>query len=195
MNSISRAANSHNLLLIKTFFLITIPIYVAGCVTPSPPAPGELEFRVTGRLSVVNDAKAFSASFVWHQYPSKFELEMWGPFGQGRTRIAGGDELFTVVLPTGERVEDVNADDLMVRELGWSVPLGALPSWIRGRPADSWPASEVTAGSFDQLSWHIELERWREISGQRVPGRLVATRSTSKIVLVFREWTFGSGTG
>jgi outer membrane lipoprotein LolB len=193
MNVVLRAKNTLNSLLSKVFFYFCVCFLVAGCVTPPPePRPFEYRYRCAGRFTVVNDAQAFSASYELSQYPTRFEIEFWGLFGQGRTRLIGRNESLTIDLPSGERIVGANAGALMIQVLGWSVPLDALSNWVQGRPADEWPVTNHVSDSFNQLGWHIDLARWRKSSGRHVPGKVVAVRGDSKIVLLIHKWMFGA---
>lgn len=193
MKVVLRVKNPLNSLLIKVFFSFYGCFLVAGCVTGLTEAgPLEYHFRCTGRFTVINDEQAFSASYKISEYPARFEIQFWGPLGQGRTRLIGRDRLLTIDLPSGERIEGVNAETLMIRALGWSVPLDALSYWIQGTPADEWPVMNHSPDSFNQLGWQVDLGRWSESSGRRVPGKVVAIRGDSKIVLLIHKWVFGT---
>jgi len=193
MKVVLRVKNPLNSLLIKAFFSFYGGFVISGCVS-APPEVGALEYhyRCTGRFTFVNEAQAFSASYELSKYPTRLEIQFWGPLGQGRTRLVGRDKLLTIDLPSGERIEGMDAEMIMVAVLGWSVPLEALSDWILGRPDDEWPVTNHSPDSFTQLGWEIDLGHWGESSGRLVPARVVVVRGDSKIVLVIQKWMFGS---
>ncbi len=166
-----------------------------GCATrPMLPEAG-MEFRVAGRVGLVAERRAVSANYVWRQYVDGVEIELWGPLGQGRTRVVADGASLTVHAADGTRLEDAEAQALVRREFGLAAPLDLLSHWIRGRPAPEWPvdASGEASGddSFSQLGWHVAPSRFLEVSGRRVPGRLVATRGDHRLTVLCREWDFG----
>lgn len=135
-----------------------------------------------------------SASFVWDQFENGYQIELWGPLGQGRTRLIGDGAALTIITSRGETLAREDAESLMVRALGWSVPIDVLPEWIQGRTASATPVleevrdGEARLASFRQLGWSIELSRYRDVSGTALPGRLVARRGGHKITIICREW-------
>ena len=147
---------------------------ISGCVS-GPPEVGALEYhyRCTGRFTFVNEAQAFSASYELSKYPARLEIQFWGPLGQGRTRLVGRDKFLTIDLPSGERIEGMDAEMIMIAVLGWSVPLDALSDWILGRPADEWPVTNHSPDSFTQLGWEIDL-------GQNFENDFILERQISR---------------
>ncbi len=91
-------------------------------------------------------------------------------------RLAGRPGEARLVTPQGERRFD-DLDALSRDVLGESLPLRALPDWLRGRP---WPGAEQPARplqpgpGFAQLGWTIDLARF---DAGRVAG--LACRSAS----------------
>ena len=153
----------------------------------APPA-SDVAFDLSGRFSVVQDGRATSGNFLWRQFAAGFELDLWGPLGQGRARLIGTDGGLTMVNAHGETVRSGDAEALMRRELGWFAPLDAFAAWVTGRPAPDWPARVHGHGSFEQLGWHVEVKSWRDVHGQALPRRLEAYRPGTRIVVVCREW-------
>ena len=111
---------------------------------PPEGEPGRL-FHLEGRLAVRGADDAMSASFVWDHFAEHFEIELWGLLGQGRTRLTGEAGALTIFTPRGDVVADGDAELLMQRELGWSVPLEVLPDWVQGRPSRSLAERRRTA--------------------------------------------------
>ena len=197
-----------NPLPVNVFFLL-MPLLIGACAT-LPPIPEELDFSVAGRVGVVAGTGAAagtgavagtgaaagtrggSANFLWRQYESGFDVEFWGPLGQGRTHLVADGDRLSVLTARGERIEDGQARDWIRRELRLDVPIRALSSWITGRPAPEWPASVVDADAFNQLGWQIEVVAWGDWEGRRQPRKLTASRADYRVTIVCRQWTFGA---
>lgn len=138
----------------------------------------------------------FSANFDWQQQGERYHIDLWGPLGQGRLRIAGDDDALTVTNAKGTVAQGA-ADAALRERLGWSMPLGALRHWLRGRcdPARSCERRHDQGGrlaGFAQHGWRVRLSHWRRDQGRdanaRLPGRLVATDGQRRILVAVREW-------
>ena len=176
---------------------------MAGCATVRPPVPVDADFRLRGKIAVRDADAAFSASFDWVQTGSVFDVELWGPLGQGRVRLQGDDTRLTVTDSRGAETSEVGIQSFMASRLGWSVPLSALPHWVRGRydPAgsvvDERRAPDGALTSFEQFGWTVEVSGWTNSALGALPGKVVAARTGAqagqerKVVIVCKEWFDG----
>ena len=181
---------SANPLLVNGFFWLTV-LFASACST-LPPMHGELDFSVAGRVGAVAGTTGTSAEFLWRQYESGFDVEFWGPLGQGRTHLIANGDTLAVRTSRGERVIDADARDWIRRELRLEIPIRALSSWITGRPSPAWPVSGLDADTFTQLGWNVEVGAWDDWDGRRQPRKLTATRGDYRVTIVCRQWTFGA---
>jgi outer membrane lipoprotein LolB len=180
----------------KLLFLnVFLALFCAGCVArPTIPEAPEV-FVLRGKVAITEAGEHFTANLLWHQRGKGFEMDLWGPLGQGRVHIVqeAGEVRITNeqgVLMAGE------PNRVMRDQLGWSLPLDVLPAWVQGAPLSDVPAeAEVRdeAGrlvSFTQLGWAVALERYQTVSaGNRVlPTRITAIRSDARVRLVVSEW-------
>ncbi len=63
-----------------------------------PVAPGG--FELNGKMAVRNAAERYSARFIWRQSGRVFDIDVWGPLGQGRVHLrvtAGGSRCSTAM--------------------------------------------------------------------------------------------------
>ncbi len=177
---------------------LVLAILVVGCRTLDPLDAGlDADFRLRGKIGVrgLDDGDgAFSASFDWVQADDAYRIELWGPFGQGRVRLAGDSSGVTITDAHGSSVSERAPEVLMERELGWSAPVDALRHWVRGSPA---PGHAVTASErdeggrlvrFEQRGWVVELARWREHGVGELPGRIVASQPGRRVTVVSKTW-------
>lgn len=187
----------------NALFLITLLSFLSStmlsaCAVVPPLGEGLTpDFRLRGKIGVSDQSpsgESFSASFDWIQAGDAFAIELWGPLGQGRTRLAGDDEVLTVTDARGATLAGESPEALMQQHLGWSAPVNVLRYWIRGRLAPGSRANAVdrdAAGrltGFKQLGWAVELSRWRESAAGPVPGRIRATRHGRRITVLCKEW-------
>ena len=172
---------------------------MAGCATVRPPVSVEADFRLRGKIAVRDAEAAFSASFDWVQRGRAFDVELWGPLGQGRVRLQGDGTRLTVTDSRGAETSEVDVQSFMASRLGWSAPLSALPHWVRGRydpagpVADERRAPDGALTGFEQFGWTVEVSDWSESALGPLPGKVVAARAGAgrKVVIVCKEWSVG----
>lgn len=175
--------------------LLLVGVLVSGCTVARPAGDAaDADFRLRGKIAVRGPGDAFSASFDWIQTGEAFDIELWGPLGQGRVRLRGDGRRLAVRDARGTTTSGISTEPFMASALGWSVPISALPFWVRGRYDPGSPvaerrrAADGTLASFQQLGWTVEVSRWGESALGPVPGRVVAVQRERRIVIVCKEW-------
>ena len=172
----------------RNLWLATTLVLIAGCAAV-PVVPEAADFRVAGRIGVVEGARAFSARFNWAQTGARYDIALWGPLGQGSTRLRGDSEQVEIVGKGGRPVLTGHPETVMRRRLGWSLPLAVLPWWMSGQPA---PGSDVEeperdgAGrlsAFQQLGWQVRYDRFDGSTGSALPSGISAARPGYRIRL------------
>ncbi|MFU8814042.1 MAG: lipoprotein insertase outer membrane protein LolB [Pseudomonadales bacterium] len=162
-----------------------------------------------GKLGVVQEQESFSARFYWRQSGSNFNIDLWGPLGQGRISLAGNPRYLELQDGEGAIISQGPPDIVMEQQLGWSLPLSVLPEWIQGRPAPGLPVHEPVYDAegrliaFGQLNWRVELERYQRVDGDQplaigvaaaaapggfLPHRVTATRDAYRVRLAISSW-------
>ena len=162
-----------------------------GCVTLGPfEATAGDGFHARGRIAVRDGADGFAASFDWRQQGERYRIDLWGPLGQGRLRIAGDADALTATDARGAIVDG----DALGQRFGWSVPLGAIRHWLRGRcepalsPCERHHHQGAGLAGFEQHGWRVRLSDWRPGPDAPLPGRIVATQGQRRIAVAVREW-------
>ena len=168
-------------------------LMLGGCVSVGRVPEGPADFVAEGRMAVRAGGEGFAASFAWSQWADRYHIELWGPFGQGRTTLTGDGRRLVIVNGRGEELYRGPPDDLMRQQLGWSLPLQVLPAWLRGRPSEAFPADarrqdEGVLTEFDQLGWQVSYDRFRASDQGPLPGRVKARRDGARITIAVREW-------
>lgn len=174
---------------------------MAACAAFGPKpvviAPETAGFAVSGKLGVRTASDGFSSSFLWRHTADDFEIELWGPFGQGRTRLEGRGEALTVYTPEGDVHQESDSAEAMQRWFGFHVPIDVLASWIQGRPAAGPDIERQRADgagdlvALEQAGWVLSFSRYLDAEGgRRLPGKIVATRHDVRVTLIPAEWSF-----
>jgi len=176
---------------------VVLAPFLASCVgLPEAPEVPET-FVLSGKVGVREARESFSANLLWHQKGDAFDIDLWGPLGQGRVKLVKkGDG---IQLRSGRGVlAEGDADQVMREHLGWSLPVDVLPAWVQGEPFLDAPVTDLARDvegrvtGFRQLGWAVVLERYQPVqhaAGYRdLPTRVTATRDASRVRLVISEW-------
>ena len=176
----------HNPLILKVILLL---ICLAGCAGKTAPGAAHLTFEISGKFGIRDGSEGYSARFNWQQSQHGYVIEVWGPLGQGRTRLEG-DEALMRVLRGDQLIAQGEPEMVMAANLGWSVPINVLPSWIGGTPHAQLRFSEVVFDAdgryveFVQAGWQVSLSRYQTTR----PARIVARKGTRKVTVIVRNF-------
>lgn len=150
--------------------------------------PTATDFWIKGKIGVVEGGEAFSARFAWAGHRQGFTIDLWGPLGQGRTRLRAfglpnedhpqprregtqsakadacsareAQRRLEILDGAGEVFASGCAQALMLEHLGWSLPLDLFLEWINGRPSPRTAATDLTRDAQDRLVAFRQLG-WR----------------------------------
>ena len=180
------------LLLIKLFLTI---FFVSCSSLPGSDWVVNPDFILEGRIGVRGLDRATSSSIRWLQSGSNFEMTLWGPFGQGKTRLVGDAALITVQKANGERFAGVVPDEILEQQFGISASIDAFSIWVLGRPKIHPPAKDLERDeygdviTFKQLGFALAYGDYRVVGGRRVPHRITCLEGGTKITLLVERWT------
>lgn len=159
-------------------------------------------WSLVGKASLRTSDERHSANLDWNQFPHYFRMLVSGPFGSGRTVLKGREGRFSLTNGDG-RFEAETPEALMNDQLGWSLPVRDLPSWVRGLPGeDDSYRLETDAFGFPahlaQNGWTIDYRDWVNVSRKAKAGReedtlwlprkLTLTYDDMRVILVVNRW-------
>lgn len=147
--------------------LLALGFWLVGCQSTSHSgqgryADGSGDFETLGKLALRGPNESLSVRFRWLQTGERYDLELWGPFGQGRTRLVGDTEQMAVLDGRGQVLSQGLPEVVVRQQIGWDLPLLALVSWAQGKPTDRAPVAEASRDeqgryrAFKQENWLIE---------------------------------------
>jgi len=154
------------------------------------------QWHVQGKIGYHGNQEAGSAWLDWQQQGDRFHLLLSGPFGAGTVAISGDSHEVTLRQPGHPDHIAASPAQLSIDVLGWELPIEELTYWIRGIPAPGASAQsrifteEVLLSSFQQAGWQLQLDKYRDTSAGRLPGKLRATRGATRVTVVIKEHTF-----
>ncbi|WP_271909960.1 lipoprotein insertase outer membrane protein LolB [Vreelandella alkaliphila] len=191
-------------LLLAGIVLLTL----AGCATQAPVDDGGRQagqwerqqadveafdtWTLVGKAGLRTPQENTSANLDWNQHPHYFRMLISGPFGGGRSVLEGREGRFSLTTSDG-RFEAETPEALMEEQLGWSLPVRAMPNWVRGLPGEhaSYQLESDELGfpnHLQQDGWEIDYRDWEQVEGMWLPRRLVMNYGDLRITLVVNQW-------
>lgn len=172
------------------FLLLLAAALLSACASVAPPAPKAGEFAVLGRVAVRYGDEAASGRVAWRHSETGDDLVLSTPLGQGIAEITRRDGVYTLVSANRRRLTAADPEQLTEQALGYALPLGGLPDWLRGRPQAGVAAETRYEGrqlaELRQHGWTIEYLAYDEAG--RLPRRIRLTRGALDIRLAIEEW-------
>lgn len=134
-------------------------------------------WNMKGKMGVKTAFKGGSATVIWDRALSTHNVEIFGPFGGGRIRIA--EDPFGATLTDNKKNVTIGetAYKLLYKEVGWPVPFDAMKYWVIGLPIpDVWAKWELNdqgyLGWLSQAGWEVTFEDYRDRGGVPMPRKI-----------------------
>lgn len=151
-------------------------------------------WSLRGRIAVHAGEQGWHASLAWRQTGAAYQLELSGPLGQGAVRMSGDAEGVTLERADGLRDWAPDADALLVRNTGWTLPISGLRYWVQGRAVPGRPArwerdADGRPLRLRQDGWDIRYSRYQDQpDGRPLPRRIDLERDTIRARLLIDTW-------
>jgi outer membrane lipoprotein LolB len=152
-------------------------------------------WTLQGRLGVSDGHNGGSGSLTWTQDGDRYEFVLRGPALSGANfRLSGGPEGATLEGLRDGPLHGPDAEALMQRALGWTVPLRDLRAWVLGARADGGPA-ELRFGEnglpswLRQDGWAVDYRAWDTGRRPPLPVTVFAARPPYKVRLSVESWS------
>jgi outer membrane lipoprotein LolB len=200
----------------NTVAILCAVLLLAACATGPRPVPDDRraaweelrtrlsavdQWRAEGRLAVRTAEDGGQAGFTWIELPDgRFRLRLAGPWGQGATRLLGGDGSARLVAGDGRRYVGADARSLLAGLYGWNIPVDGLRRWLIGLPGEG---AEFTLDRFGRIEtlrwqgWRLEYGRYRPVGDLELPAVLRARHAASgtEVRVAVDEWRLGADDG
>jgi outer membrane lipoprotein LolB len=151
-------------------------------------------WTLQGRLGVSDGQHGGSGSLTWTQDGDRYEFVLRGPALSGADfRLSGGADGATLEGVRGGPLRGPDAEALMQRALGWTVPLRDLRAWVLGLRADGGPA-ELRFGDnrlpslLQQDGWTVDYRAWDTARRPPLPTTIFAAKPPYKVRLSVESW-------
>jgi outer membrane lipoprotein LolB len=161
-------------------WIALLALALGACATP-PTAPPERTYAGRFAAIAVNGAQRESVSgrFLIEVRGDRKTIDLATPVGTTIARIEIEPGRASATGPQLQTVTGPDADELVERLLGWSLPVAGLVDWINGQPVPSRPARTRREGDriaeIEQDGWMIRIGEYSPITAR--PSRLVMDRA------------------
>lgn len=180
---------------------LALMLALLGACTQLPTrAPGTWQppdwsaWSLRGRIAVHAGEQGWHAGLNWRQAGDIYHVELTGPLGQGAVRMDGGPDGVSLLRADGVRDWASDADDLLVRHTGWTLPVSGLRYWVQGRAVPERPARwerdrDGRPLYLHQDGWDIRYSAYQDQPGRApLPKRMDLEREGIRARLLIDAW-------
>ncbi len=160
-------------------------------------------WKLTAKVGIKTVSDNESANLIWTVTGTENEIRLYGPLGVGAVRLSfNGDR---AVLKDNKGVEHVGVSpqELLMRVVGWTMPIDSLAYWVFGVPNESqsyqYQVFDGRVSLLDQGGWLINYETYKPLflDDITLPKKITAKRtllingeeSVVRVRLVAKSWT------
>jgi outer membrane lipoprotein LolB len=189
---------------LRAFFVFALTVILSACASLDIDAPTRVvtdssralgpsldAFSISGRLVVKQGQRRDHLRFTWERTLTSDELLLNGPLGQGVARLTQNLGELSIhsraklELADGKVFDGENWQTLAQKVFGQSVPLDALPDWIRG-------AKPTWSGEQDQWQVAVTEARQRPATAYRqhqlAPRALQISKDDVVVNILIDSW-------
>ncbi len=156
-------------------------------------------WALQGSILIKHQRQSWHARLHWQQQgQGRYQINVFSPLGAGVGRLQGTPEQSVFTTAQGEVHRAKSAEALLMRELGWQLPLAGLQSWLKGVPAQNLAVSALTRDRYQRLDalqqqgWRIDYQRYSQVQGMQLPSQLLMRRQDWEIRTVVTAWIIGN---
>lgn len=149
------------------------------------------DWSLVGRLAVSDGRDGGSGRIEWRQQGERFTIDIRAPVSRRTWRLTGAPGRATLEGLDGGPRFGTDAESLLQREVGWSVPFADLKAWSRGLRGSGRAEIEFDAAALPrqirQRGWTVEYRGW-DASDPPLPTRVFASSGPRRVRLVVERW-------
>jgi outer membrane lipoprotein LolB len=125
--------------------------------------------------------RKFSANVYWQQEQDSYQVMLFGPLGFNAVNLDGLPGKVHLNDGDGHVYEASSPEELMQKQLGWSLPISSLYYWVRGLPAPG-PVTRVSydvyhrINTLEQDGWQIHYEAYQRLQLFELPKEITFTQ-------------------
>ena len=157
-------------------------------------------WEIHARAVIIVGKEVYQVGISWQREIDQFVIVIEAPFGPGVFRLetnlqADGLPPIQLSMPDGQVLYDESAEALLLRVLGWAIPVKELRSWVKGLPlSDTEYSFELRASgrlkSLRQQGWEISYLDYfdEDTAAQGLPRKMYLKHQKLALKIVIERW-------
>jgi len=150
-------------------------------------------WTIKGAIAIQTEKQAETAYINWSQNEQNYQMHIFGPLGIASVTIDGKPGKIIMALPNQAPVEAKTPENLLPKELGWTLPVSNLFFWIRGLPISSKPAIKKFDAyhhltQLKQSGWTIQYLRYTGVKNTDLPSKIFLTYPNLSLRIIVSQW-------
>jgi outer membrane lipoprotein LolB len=158
------------------------------------------QWSLRGRVALSDGRNGGSGRIEWQQDGPRYSVALSAPITRQSWRLTGDDQSARLEGLDGGIRQGPDAQALLREATGWTIPVAALASWVRGAADPQLPLATLQfspdghLASLQQAGWTIDYSQWQAqpAIGIELPHRLDANRGDARVKLVIDAWDAGA---
>lgn len=185
--------------LLRLTALLCAAALLGGCATsalqrtaPAVERRASASFDLEGRMSASDGNQGANGQIEWRHDAVRDEVTLYSPLGQVAARLESSLHGAELLTSDGKLYQADNADALLPRLLGLTLPVARLAYWVQAAPPngadvrnlddDGRPALVIDQG------WRIEYLEYHPGAADALPRKLDVSRGDARIRLIIDQW-------
>lgn len=150
-------------------------------------------WQIRGAMAAKSKTKGWSATMNWQQSgPSSYQIRLMGPLGGGAVLISRKGSNITI-QDGPKKTTSTNANELLQKETGITLPVDNLYYWIRGLPAPGGVQSEHHdqfnhLAQLKQSGYTIDFTKYTSVKGIDLPSMIRLEGNGVMVKVVIKSW-------
>jgi outer membrane lipoprotein LolB len=177
--------------------LLLLLVFLTGCATQQPVAvqrmpQADVPFAFSGRIALKQGSSRDGSGIRW-THGDTDEILLLGPLGYTAARIYRDSHGATLEDAYGKKYSAPDAESLMEKAVGWSLPLEGLSYWIKATPAPQGESAiernaEGQINRILQQGWELRYGRFNSKQANALPLQMLMLRNGVEVTVLIDEW-------
>lgn len=156
-------------------------------------------WQAIGKLGAKVPNDNLSANLNWQHHAKQYQIDLNGPLGTGHITIIGNAGQVTFNEGGKPPQTAKTAEELILKNTGWQIPVAQLAYWVRGLPE---PNTKITRfqsndlgliGELEQMGWKVNYAEYLNAQNAKgeiipMPARITAEFKDIRLTVIIREW-------
>ncbi len=149
---------------------------------------------MSARIAVRLQDGGWQAGIRWRQQNEHYELDLLDPFQRKMAKLNGGPYWVNLTTSKGQTARAANAESLLAKMLGYSLPVAGLRYWVRGIPDPQAKVDELQLDAVGRLiglkqsGWKVDYQRYQDSIQLAMPEKFTLKNQLVKVKVVVNSW-------